>query len=65
MARFPEKAVDLNKLPNKDEFWKMSIAEANKRACLRGPEYCTDIGGLIFYLNMVALVWRDIMGGKR
>lgn len=58
IAKFPPKAVDLNKLKDTDGFWKWKLNEAEKEAAikLKNPK---DMGDLIFFLNMAALAWED------
>ena len=57
-GRFPLKALDVNKLPNKDAFWALSIDEANRKFGLRlRPK---DIGDVIFFLNMVGMGWERL-----
>jgi len=52
--------VDLNKIRNPDEFWKKKIGEANKMAGLRWNfNDKSEIGDVIFWLNMAALSWQD------
>jgi len=55
-AKFPPKAMDLNKLPDTDGFWDWSIADAKmySGASLR-PD---TIGDVIFWLNMVGAAWK-------
>jgi hypothetical protein len=57
-AKYPPKAMDLNKLPDTDGLWDWTIDEAKlySGASLR-PQ---TVGDVIFWLNMVGGAWKRI-----
>ena len=55
-AKFPSKAMDVNKLPDTDGFWDWDIKEANRMTGMSlRPK---TVGDVIFWLNMVGGAWE-------
>ena len=54
--RYPPKALDYNKVKNPDDFWKLTIEEANRLGGLSWGKQ-TEIGSIIMWLNMAATQW--------
>lgn len=59
-SKFPPKAVDFNRLPDSDGFWGLRVGEANRMNAIRlAVKEDTEMGDLIFYLNMAAGGWAS------
>ena len=56
-ARFPSKAVDLNKLEDRDGFWNLDIKDAKRLNGLRFNP--SNMGDIIFFLNMASAGWEE------
>jgi len=63
MERFPSKAMDYNKLPDADGFWKWEMSEAARQAGLK-PLPVKEMGDLIFWLNMAGIRWEELSKKK-
>jgi hypothetical protein len=57
-AKFPPRAVDVNRLKNTDGFWGWDLREAAKMSGVRGLSSAKTIGDVIFQLNMMAVMWE-------
>lgn len=55
-SRFPPRSVDFNKVKDPDGFWSWPVSEAMRQGGLRLAP--TQIGDLIFFLNMSADAWE-------
>lgn len=68
-GKFPPKAVDLNKLPDTEGFWNMSlsdlkaIAPALRSNHLGNPD--TEIADIIMFLNMASSAWVRSNKGRK
>ena len=58
-AKFPPRAVDVNRLKNTDGFWGWDLREAAKMSGVRGLSSAKTIGDVIFQLNMMAVMWEQ------
>jgi len=58
-AKFPPKAVDLNRLPDTDGFWKADVRTMSSVAGLRPLSNPKKVADVIFWLNMAAMAWED------
>lgn len=61
--RYPPKATDYNKVTNPDGFWSLPLQDA-KMLSGATHERAQDIGGLIMFLNMVAVGWERNKGKR-
>ena len=61
--KFPPKAVDLNKLPDTEGFWDMTLSDLkaiNPVLSTRGiKKENPRMADLIFFLNMAAGAWKS------
>lgn len=58
-AKYPPRAMDFNKLKDTEGFWKLTVQDAQRQNAIRlRVDGKTDMGDLIFFLNMAAIGWE-------
>jgi len=59
-AKYPPKAMDFNRLQDSDGFWNLAVGDAQRLNAIRlKVDRKTNMGDLIFFLNMAAMGWED------
>jgi len=58
-AKFPPKAVDVNRLKDTDGFWKAKNTDISRAGGVQPLTNPKDVADVIFWLNMVAMAWED------
>ena len=67
--KFPPKAVDLNKLPDTEGFWNMSLSDLKAIAPVLRSNHLgnpdTEIADIIMFLNMASSAWVRSNKGRK